>query len=850
MSESMPARVQPVQWLLFVALALWLALVPVVVSAGLSLLSAGMPAGLSRFACPPWCTGLLATLFSLGLHLLIFVPLWAASRKKERQFLHTTATLLIVISLSVTLSALLRLPWTQNGVGGQSGIVGTLLERVVQEAAGSLGASPMPVAILRLALVLPLVLLSLGGIESRRHDGSLHRAWNRIGLRWHAASRGLGVALSAAAVMVGPWVLVGSLGSLETTATNLVQAAPNAAIEEILFRGFCFAWLWRATQSRTASAVGSLVLYVAAQGGAVLPNGDWGALAQLGVALLLGVLLTELTVRSQGSLWPAILVHFLYDGFHFAFVDPRSREEVYHWLVQAWAPLSAGGLGLALWLGRKLLPKLRSDQASHTAPRLPIVSWSLSLVSWLLVLVLYGTLGVPGFHPDGFLIIFDEQSDLGSAATIRDPEQRRTWVYETLVEQAEQSQAPVRAELDRRGIMYRPHYLTNMIEVLERPRLRRRFAHQPGVADVRFHPGVRRYPRWFSLPNMDLGPSGVEWNVQEIGADEVWALGYEGQNVIVGDADTGVDWQHPALKDRYAGWDGQAANHNYVWYDPWDGRSAPWDDNGHGTHTTGTMVGEDGDNQIGVAPQARWIACRNMRHGIGNPGSYLSCMEFLLAPFPLDGDPLRDGDPGRGADVVNNSWGCPQEEGCAPDSLQRAVQNLRAAGQMMVVSAGNDGPACSTVQDPPAIYDSVLSVGAIEDGDEVAIFSSRGPVKVDGSQNRKPDLVAPGVAIRSCVPEGYASLPGTSMAGPHVAGVVALVWSVDPSLIGDIEATEALLTGTAQALRVDQICSPGEPNVGSVCACGSDSAQDVPNNVYGWGQVDALSAVQRLLAEP
>jgi subtilisin family serine protease len=248
-----------------------------------------------------------------------------------------------------------------------------------------------------------------------------------------------------------------------------------------------------------------------------------------------------------------------------------------------------------------------------------------------------------------------------------------------------------------------------------------------------------------------------------------------------------------------------------------------------------------------LAPGARWIACRNMRTGVGNPGSYLSCMEFLLAPFPLDGNPLHDGDPARGAHVVNNSWGCPGQEGCLPGTLRVAVENLRAAGQMMVVSAGNDGPACNTVQDPPAIYDAVFTVGATEWDDQAASFSSRGPVAIDSSQRPKPDIVAPGVNVRSSIPGGYASLPGTSMAGPHVAGAVALLWSVERTLVGDLDGTRAILGETAQRLTVEEVCTKGIGDLRTVCACGNDGPGSVPNNVYGWGRVDVWAAVQKLL---
>jgi len=560
----------------------------------------------------------------------------------------------------------------------------------------------------------------------------------------------------------------------------------------------------------------------------------------------------ELTVRAGGSVWPAVIVHFMYDWFHFAFVDPRSEEEMLHWLVMVWAPLAAGGVGLLLWLGRKVTALLATSSLSPTREKVGVLAAAgFALTAWTGVILLYLALGVPGFHPDGFLIFMEEQADLSLAPSIVDPVERRTWVYDRLVETAERSQASVRAELDRRGVRYRAHYLVNAIEVQERPGLRGVFSREPGVASVLFQPGMRRYPRSFMLPSTDpTWPGGVEWNVHEVGADRVWDLGYTGQGVIVGGADTGVAWDHPALKAAYLGWDGERVDHNYHWYDAWDGTDVPMDDHGHGTHTTGTVVGSDGENQVGLAPGARWIACRNMRHGVGNPGSYVTCMEFLLAPFPLDGDPFHDGDPLQGAHVVNNSWGCPTREGCLSDTLQLAVENLRAAGQMMVVSAGNSGPACSTVQDAPATYDAVFSVGAVMQGDRIASFSSRGPVTGDNGQLPKPDIVAPGVNIRSSVPNGYASMPGTSMAGPHVAGAVALLWSVEPDLIGDIDRTEAILAQTSETLTVTALCPAGPGDWMTVCACGDDLPDSVPNNVYGWGRVDVWAAVQSLLNGP
>jgi membrane protease YdiL (CAAX protease family) len=819
-------------WLLLLAMAAWLAVVPLAVVGLLSATTGHIPgllvemglAAPGQEAMPQWAFGLLAIALSLGLQLVFFVPVFRSSRSEGRAFLHTVASLLIAIALFEALNAVPHLFWPKDELAGRA-----------------------PAAALRLALVVPFLLLGLGWSEARQRGGNLLDAWRRMGLRLWLDPSAMWLALLAGAVVAWPWVVVGSLGSPGTTLANVVQALPNALDEEILFRGFALAWLWRrAGRSRAAAA--SLLLFVAAQGGTVLPMGDLGALPRFGVALLLGLLVTELTVRAGGSIWPAVIVHFLYDWFHLAFVDARSREEILHWAVQGYVPLAAAGLGVILWLARKIGQVLRERPSQPSTGR--TVGWAaLSVVAWLGVVVLYLSAGMPGFHPDGFLIFLREQADLTPALDIAEPAERRDWVYEVLVDTAHRSQAPLRAELDRLGVSYRPHYVVNAIEVLARPGLRRRFADWPEVDRVLFQPGVRPYAYSSKIPATDpRGPSGVEWNVREVGADQVWTLGYTGQDVLVGGADTGFDWQHSALKAAYLGWDGAQADHNYHWYDAWDGRPEPWDDNGHGTHTIGTVLGRDGQNQVGLAPEARWIGCRNMRQGLGNPGSYMACMEFLLAPFPLDGDPFLDGDPARGADVVNNSWGCPDIEGCQPDTLQQAVENLRMTGQMMVVSAGNSGPACSTVQDPPATYDAVFSVGATGRNDRVASFSSRGPVGVGAEGSvLKPDIVAPGIDVRSAVPGGYASLPGTSMAGPHVTGAVALLWSAVPELVGDLERTESLLAETAQRLTPDAACPGGQQGMAIVCACGQ-GPDAVPNNVYGWGQVDVWAAFERLRA--
>jgi subtilisin family serine protease len=245
----------------------------------------------------------------------------------------------------------------------------------------------------------------------------------------------------------------------------------------------------------------------------------------------------------------------------------------------------------------------------------------------------------------------------------------------------------------------------------------------------------------------------------------------------------------------------------------------------------GTMVGDDGaGNQIGMAPGAKWIGCRNMERGWGTPATYTECFQWFLAPTDLNG---QNPDPSKAPDVINNSWYCPPEEGCAdPLILQSVVENVRAAGIVVVFAAGNSGPGCSSIDAPGAMYDASFTVGATDSGDNIAGFSSCGPVTVDGSNRLKPDVSAPGVNIRSSVPgNGYAGgWSGTSMAAPHVVGAVALLISAHPELKGQVDGIERIIEYTAVPRTNSQ-------------SCGDVPGTEIPNNTYGWGRVDALAAL-------
>lgn len=230
------------------------------------------------------------------------------------------------------------------------------------------------------------------------------------------------------------------------------------------------------------------------------------------------------------------------------------------------------------------------------------------------------------------------------------------------------------------------------------------------------------------------------------------------------------------------------------------------------------------------------MACRNMDNGHGTAARYTECFQFFLAPTDLNG---KDPRPDLAADVINNSWGCPspsepQAEDCTdPNILKSVVDNVVAAGIAVVASAGNDGAACSTITDPPAVYDASFTVGATTNADAIAGFSSRGPVTVDGSNRLKPDISAPGVNQTAALPpDGYRirNFSGTSAAAPHVTGAIALLWSAAPQLIGQVVASEDLLRRTAKPLTSTQ-------------DCGSIPGSAVPNPVFGSGRLDVAMAV-------
>jgi serine protease AprX len=437
-----------------------------------------------------------------------------------------------------------------------------------------------------------------------------------------------------------------------------------------------------------------------------------------------------------------------------------------------------------------------------------------------------------------FILFLKEQADLSGAQFLPTKAEKGAYVYEQLTHTAARTQKSLLKTLSAQpGIEFRSYWVANAIWVRGGAAAVQQFALRSDVAHIYANPTVHfdEPLPGAAPPGLQLDPADVEWNIAKVGAPQVWAAGYTGQGVVVAGQDTGYDWEHPALKNQYRGWDGTTANHNYNWHDAIDGIASqvPFDDHYHGTHTMGTIVGDDGgSNKIGMAPGARWIGCRNMDHGDGTPQTYMDCYQWFIAPTDLQNQNPR---PDLAPDVINNSWGCPISEGCIdPNVLLTVVNNVRAAGIVTVHSAGNSGYTCGTVNTPAAIYDSSFTVGNTQSDDEINYGSSRGPVTVDGSNRMKPNVSAPGTYVRSSVPGGgYSLATGTSMAAPHVTGLVALMISKDPSLAGQVGTIETLI----EKFAVPRLATQD---------CGDLPGNQVPNNVYGWGRIDAWNTVSHL----
>ncbi|HYT81491.1 MAG TPA: S8 family serine peptidase [Actinomycetota bacterium] len=425
--------------------------------------------------------------------------------------------------------------------------------------------------------------------------------------------------------------------------------------------------------------------------------------------------------------------------------------------------------------------------------------------------------------------ILGQKADLSGAVSITGWTARGWYVYDRLTGVANSSQKGLRSLLRSQGAKFTPFWIINAIRITSGSTTLAAVAARPEVARV--------VPSWAghvvdgtpSPAAIRAGIQTVEWNIDRVNAPQVWSqYNDRGDGVAVGSIDTGVQWDHPALLHQYRGVHGTVStvvNHNFNWWDPshvcGNPSLTPCDNVGHGTHTMGTIVGDDGGtNQIGVAPKAWWLTAKGCESNSCSDFALLSSGQFMLAPTDLNG---QHASPGLRPVVVSNSWGTPAG---ADTFYQATVQSWVAAGIFPDFANGNSGPACGTVG-APGSYPESYGVGAFDINNNIAAFSSRGPSPLGGGI--KPNVSAPGVSVRSSLPgNSYGSLSGTSMATPHVAGTVALIVFGAPAFKGDVAGLRSVIDQTA--IDVSNL------------TCGGSSGN---NNVWGEGRLDAFGAVTK-----
>jgi|TARA_R110002167_G_scaffold59586_1_gene168862 hypothetical protein len=322
--------------------------------------------------------------------------------------------------------------------------------------------------------------------------------------------------------------------------------------------------------------------------------------------------------------------------------------------------------------------------------------------------------------------------------------------------------------------------------------------------------------------------NGNEPGLSAINAPALWAMGYTGKARKFYSIDTGVWPNHPAISNA---WLGNYQPINQAWYAV-DAPTPVDKSSSHGTHTTGTVLGlEQATNDtIGVAFNAYFMAADPIVDNIAliKPlPDYIDVFEFAFNP---DGDTSTTHDM---PDAINNSWGIDTHDDttiCA-GYVTQMFDAVEAAGIANVFSAGNEGPGATTIGQPQYVSTGLVNtftVGAVNGANAsfpIANFSSRGPSpcpNLSGSLLIKPEVVAPGMNVRSCIDQNnYANYNGTSMAGPHATGAVLLLKEAFPNVSGE----DILLALYYSAIDLGDI---GE------------------DNTYGMGMIDVLAAYNYL----
>jgi serine protease AprX len=472
-------------------------------------------------------------------------------------------------------------------------------------------------------------------------------------------------------------------------------------------------------------------------------------------------------------------------------------------------------------------------------------------LGWVAVAMLVATVGLagtvavgaprgpfalsPGERPAAtgagwMLVSLAEKADLSGAEIQGSKVARTRYVYERLRAVADRTQPGLVAWLEGRGAQVERFWVDNVLRVRADAVTLALLAQRPEVAwlrpEGRIHlidplpPAAPWGPEAARLASLAVVATGVK----EINADEVWKMGFKGEGVTVAILDTGADYKHAALKKNYRGY--PQYNHDYHWLDAVRDEPAPLDENSHGTHVTGIAVGSDPARQVGVAPAAKWIACRLIEEQSGPDSASLRCLQWVLAPTTLAG---TDPKPELAPDVINASWGNELGDGCLAETIHGAIRSVTAAGIVFVAAAGNSGDNCKTVCVPGAYAEAFTVANYDVSARAINASSSRGPVEWPGRVIVKPDIAAPGTNVNSSIPNNrYDEKTGTSMASPHIAGAVALLLSAKPGYRGHPDLVRQALEEAAKKGRPTGRC--GEEENGK-------------DNVEGRGVADVKKAV-------
>lgn len=313
------------------------------------------------------------------------------------------------------------------------------------------------------------------------------------------------------------------------------------------------------------------------------------------------------------------------------------------------------------------------------------------------------------------------------------------------------------------------------------------------IEQLRQMPGIAAITldETFVMPAVQMSATdNPTWNIERIGAPDLWARGYRGEGITIAVLDSGVNLAHPDLEGRWRGLAGD-------WFDPYGNSSSPYDfDSYHGTAVASIVVGGSaGGSAIGVAPGASIIAAKVFRDdGMASSSAIIEILQWVLNP----GD-----DPDRAPHIVNMSWGFEDNADECLETLsgtyllRQALQTVRAAGIAVIAAAGNSGPNPYT-STSPANFPETVAAGATDGNNRIAVFSARGPSACAGA-GLFPDLVAPGLGVRAAgVGSSYRIVSGTSFASAHVAGAMALLMQAAAPL--PVTEIENLLTLSAADL--------------------------------------------------